>query len=375
MLQVIDTVGNAGAETLQRTFAEAIDRGRFDLRVCGLRSQPGSLTIPALKALGVPVIVLNQRASYDLPALWRLAGYIRRHDIDIIHTHLQGADIVGRLAGFITRRPVVSTIHNGRIDLDQEPRHRQWLERWTARLWCRRLVVVSELLREEVARWFGLPSGRVVAIANAVDTERFRRDRSFDRAAVKRSLAREGASGDSPLVVNLARLTPQKGQANLLAAARVVLQSRPDVCFALVGEGPLRSELEARARELGITRNVVFAGLRADTPDILGVCDIFVMSSLWEGMPLALLEAMAAGCAIVATSVGGVGQLVVDGVTGLLVPPADPHALAGAILRCAEDPAFARRLGDSARRKAVREYGLRAWAGKWERLYRRELGI
>src|SRR4051812_41583653 len=145
VLQVIDRIGNAGAETLQRTFAEGVDRTRFDLHVCGLRPRPGSITLPVLHALGVPVLVLNQRASYDLPALLALVRYIRRERIDIIHTHLLAGDVMGRLAGFITRRPVVSTLHSTRRDLDDEPGHRQRLERWTARLWCRKLVVVAEV--------------------------------------------------------------------------------------------------------------------------------------------------------------------------------------------------------------------------------------
>src|SRR5690348_9277127 len=170
VLQVIDRLGNAGAETLQRTFAEGLDRSRFELHVCGLRPRPGSITLPALQALGVPVLVLNQRTSYDLPALLALVRYIRRERIEIIHTHLLAGDVMGRMAGFLTRRPVVSTIHSSRQDLDEEPRRRQWLERATAHLWCHRLVVVSERLRAEIADWFDLPLDRVLAIANAVDT-------------------------------------------------------------------------------------------------------------------------------------------------------------------------------------------------------------
>src|SRR5215204_1363109 len=132
VLQVIDKVGNAGAEMLLRTLAESIDHSRFELHICGLRPRPGSVTIPALRELGVPVVVLNQRTAYDLPALMALVRYVRRHKIDLIHTHLLAGDVMGRLAGFVTRRPVVSTIHSGRMDLDDEPRRRQWLERWTA---------------------------------------------------------------------------------------------------------------------------------------------------------------------------------------------------------------------------------------------------
>src|SRR5207237_2820712 len=109
--------------------------------------------------------------------------YIRKHRIDIIHTHLLAADIMGRVAGYLTGRPVVSTIHNTSEDFDAEPLRRRLMERWTGRLMCRKLIVVSELLRQELADWYGIPPGRLVAIPNAVDTESFRRGPDFDRAA------------------------------------------------------------------------------------------------------------------------------------------------------------------------------------------------
>jgi glycosyltransferase involved in cell wall biosynthesis len=371
ILQLIDQVGNAGAEMLLPTFAKGLDRARFEVHVCGLRPRPGSVSMPALRALGVPVVELNQRAAYDLPALLALVRYIRRQRIDLIHTHLQGADIMGRMAGFLTRTPVVSTIHNGLVDLNEEPPRRQRLERWTARLWCRRLVVVSELLREEVTGWFGLPPDRVITIANGVDTARFQRGPEFDRAAVKRALV----GSDGPLISNVARLVPQKAQQYLIAATQIVAATRPDVRVALVGEGDQRAALEAQARTAGVTEQIIFAGFRANVADILAASEVFVLSSLWEGMPVALLEAMAAGCTAVVTDVGGVGQVVRHGETGFLVPPGDAAALAAALLDCVNDPERARRIGAAGQAWVEQEYGMRAWVGKLENLYLRELGI
>ncbi len=369
VLQLIDGMGNGGAEALLVTFAAGLDRQRFDLHLISLRHTPDQRLVRQVRALGVPVTQLHQRNAYDIPALLAIVRYIRRHRIDIIHTHLLAADIMGRLAGWLTGHPVVSTIHNNRTDLDEEPRRRQWLERWTARLLGRRLVVVSELLREEITAWFGLPPERVITIANGVDTERFRPRPGFDRAAVRRHLV----GGDYPLITNVARLMPQKAQHHLIDAARIVLAACPDVRFVLVGEGPLRPDLEAQAAALGLSDRVILAGFRPDVPDILAASDVFVLSSLWEGMPVALLEAMAAGCAAVATDVGGVRQVLRHEVNGLLVPPADPPALAAALLRLCRDPAYTRHLGQAGQAWATREYGMRAWVGKWESLYRREL--
>lgn len=365
VLHVIDRIGNAGAETLLRTLAESLDSTRFELHVCGLRPRPGSVTLPALRELGVPILVLDQHSAYDVKALLGLASYIRRYQIDIVHTHLQAADIMGRMAGCITRRPVVSTIHGGVNDLDDEPLRRRLLERWTARLWCRRLVVVSDSMREGVQRWHALPSSRVITIENGVDTERFRHGDELDREAVKRSLT----GGSGPLVTNVARLVPQKGQQHLIEAARRVVAMRPDAHFALVGEGSLLDDLREQTAAAQISSNVWFAGFRDDVPDILAATDVFVLSSVSEGMPVALLEAMAAGCATVATGVGGVTQVLQHGITGLIVPPADPEAMSTAILRCLNDPDFARRLGPTAQDWVSSHYGMCSWAAKLEALY------
>lgn len=370
ILHVIDRLGNAGAETLVRTFAEGLDRSRFCMYACSLRPCPGSLTLPALQALGVPTVVLNQRASYDLPALFQLVRYICREQIDIIHTHLTAGDIMGRMAGFLTRRPVVSTLHCDRAGLEQEPRHRQMLQRWTARLWCRRIIVVSDTLWQEVADWLGGADSWVVSIPNGVNTDRFRAAPQAERLATKRALV--GSAG--PLITTVARLVPEKAQHHLLDAAQRVLAEWPDARFLLVGDGPLRADLEMQAARRGIADGVTFAGFRSTIPDILGASDIFVLSSVSEALPVALLEAMASACTPVTTTAGGMAQVVEDGITGLLVPPADPGALAEAILRCLRDPVESEKMALAGQEKIRRDYGKRAWVSKLEALYLRELG-
>src|SRR5437762_6909689 len=229
LLQLIDQLGDAGAENLLYSFAAGVDRSRFDLHICALRPWYQPNIVPALRDLGFPVTELDQHHAYDLPVLRDLVSYIRRERIDIIHTHLLAADIMGRMAGFITRCPVVSTIHNGRKDLDGEPLHRQWLVRWSARLWCRRLIVVSTVLRDEIAAWFGVPRSRVLAIPNGIDSARFRPPPDFDRAAKKRDVL----GGDYRMITNIGRLMPQKGQRYLIEAAALITPTMPDVRFLM----------------------------------------------------------------------------------------------------------------------------------------------
>lgn len=370
VLELIDQLGDAGAEQLLYTFASEVDRSRFDLHFCALRPWAYPKVVPALRALGFSVIELDQHHAYDLHIFGKLIGYIRREHIDIIHTHLLASDIMGRVAGFVTRRPVVSTIHNERRDLEIEPRHQQWMERWSAHLWCRRIIVVSPGLRSEIADWFRLPLRRVTALSNGVNTARFRPSPGFEPLPLKRELV----GGDYPLVTNVARLVPQKGQSCLVEAVARVIETHPEVRLVLVGDGPLRGELLSLAQERGIAGNFVITGLRIDVPAILAASDVFVLSSLWEGMPISLLEAMSAGCPAVATRVGGVGEVLEDGVTGLLVPPSDVAALAEAINRCLDDPASARQRAQRAARVVVQKYDVRTMARNWEALYLRELG-
>ncbi len=365
LLQLIDQLGPAGAEQLVLSYARGMDRSRFALHVCALRPWDQPEIVPALRALGVPVHELNQHHAYDLPILRTLIRYVRRERIDLIHTHLLASDVMGRLVGLATRRPVVSTIHNSRADLELEPRHRQWLERLTARLWCRRLIVVSDLLRPEIAAWFGVPAGRVVAIPNGVDTTRFRPRPDLDGALVRRNLV----GCDGPLLVSIARLVPQKAQADLIEALVQVVACRPDVHLALVGDGPLRPALEAQTAALGVADRLVITGQRGDVPEILAAADAFVLSSRWEGMPVSLLEAMAAGCPAIATNVGGVGQLILPGQTGRLVPPGDPAALARAILECLTHPDATRAMADAARARITQEFSTTAMIRRWEALY------
>ncbi|HEX8228372.1 MAG TPA: glycosyltransferase [Chloroflexia bacterium] len=374
VLQIIDVLGPGGAEMLLLTLASSIDASRFDLHVCGLRPDYPSDLAPEIRALGVPVVAMNQRNAYDVPTLLSLVRYIRKHKIDIIHTHLLASDIMGRVAGFITRTPVVSTVHNSRQDFDHEPARRRWMERWSARLWCSRLIVVSPALREEIAGWYGLPASRFVAIPNGVDTTRFRPMPELDSTALKRDLLGDPAvSGEAPLVLNVARLMPQKGLNYLVEAARLVIDKRPEVRFAVVGQGDLKDELDAQVADLGLTGKFVLAGVRSDVPELMAASDVFVLSSLWEGLPISLLEAMSSACPVVSTEVGGVGGVVQDGRTGLLVPPEDPQALAHAILSCLDDPQKARQRATAAREWAHAHYSMETWVRKLEQLYMREL--
>jgi glycosyltransferase involved in cell wall biosynthesis len=167
------------------------------------------------------------------------------------------------------------------------------------------------------------------------------------------------------MVLTVARLEEQKGLEHLVEAAALI----PDVVFVIAGEGSRRAPLEARAQALGVHDRLVFLGYRQDVPDLLACCTVFVLPSLFEGLPLAVLEAMGAGRPVVATRIGGTDEIITDGYTGLLVPPRDSVALARAIRRVLSDTDLARRLGKAGQRRALYEFSAERMAAQVTHIY------
>jgi glycosyltransferase involved in cell wall biosynthesis len=285
---------------------------------------------------GFAVDVLPLRRSFQLGAAWRLARLLRRRRADVLHTHtLAAANVLARLAGRVARVPVVSHLH---IENHFRPATRRVLaalDNATARL-AARLVAVSEDTKRAYERQ-GYPRGRIEVVYNGIDLPPnggFRRN-------------------DPPRIGEIARLCDVKGQRELLQA----LVRLPEAQLVLAGRdleqgGAFQDELERESERLGVRGRVEF-GFHDDVPALLESLDVVALPSWTEGLPVVLLEAMAHGRPVVATPVGGTPELVVDGETGLLVPPRDPEALAAALQRVLDDPDLARRLGTAARARVA----------------------
>jgi glycosyltransferase involved in cell wall biosynthesis len=229
------------------------------------------------------------------------------------------------------------------------------------------------LTRREIAQYLAEGIGRPgqhTFIYNGIDPEAFAGG-GVDRAAVRREM---GVDPEAFLVVSVGRLVPVKGHAHLIDALPEVLRRRPDAAVLIVGDGPLRNDLEGRARSLGVGDRVRFSGHLGDVASVLGAADLFALPSLNEGLGLALVEAMATGLAAVASRVGGVPEVVVDGETGLLTPPRDAGALAGAVLRLMEDAGERRRMGEAGRARVRQHFSIERTVRETERLYEELLG-
>jgi glycosyltransferase involved in cell wall biosynthesis len=251
------------------------------------------------------------------------------------------ANLIGRVAGRLAGVPIII---NSRRNVYIGSPLRESLNRWTSPL-ADRVIAVCELARQVEIERANVPPNHVLTIYNGLDAAAF--DVSdADGLRIRRSFE---IPPPAPLVGSVGRLHVQKDFHTLLTAMTYVRKCLPDVRLLIVGDGDLRDALEDRARAFGLAESVTFAGHRDDIPQILAALDVFTLPSRWEGLPNAVLEAMAAGLPVVATHVGGVPELVVDAETGLLVPPQDPAALSRALLTLLENSDLRREMGRAGR--------------------------
>ena len=298
-------------------------------------------------------------------ALWRL---LRRERPEVVHTHTSKAGAVGRLAAWLARVPAVIHTPHGHIFYGYYGTAASALIRLVERLLAKitdRIVTLTDRGAQEHVHYRIARAKKFTTIHSGIDLARFR-SVHVDPAVKRKEL---GLPPDGAMVGTVGRLVPIKGLEWLLNAAPRVLAQFPQACFVIIGDGPLLGELKQLAAELGIGPSVVFLGAREDVPGCLAVLDLFVLPSLNEGMGRVLLEAMAVGCPVVATRVGGIPDIVVDGTTGLLVPPRDDRALAEAILALLRDRSRRAAYGEAARRHVDGRFAVETMVRHVERLY------
>ena len=347
------SLDQGGLEKLQIEFARHADRDRFDLHFVAL--QHGGMTVDELRKLGWPVEVLDKPAGLRPLKILDLAHRFRRNHIDILHTHNNGPLIYGAPAARLARLSVViHTRHHGR---DHEVNHREVALSSAATRLTDQVVCVSEDSLTQ-GRLDGIAPKRLKTIWNGIDIERF---------------AYQGPNPSGP-VVTVARLQPEKNIESLLQATALIVREEPDFQVEIAGDGRLLDSLKALAKELQIENHVRFLGNINDVPALLSRASMMVLPSLTEGISLTLLEAMARGLPVVATKVGGNPEVVVDGETGLLVPSANPPALAQALLRLHRNPGEARLMGISGRRRIEQYFDVRRMVLDYESLYEKYLG-
>ena len=360
ILLLVVGLGVGGTEAHVLELASRMDRKKFDVLVCSLKplGQLGN----ELQGRGIRVVSLEGQGKYDPRVLWRLREIIKRERPDLVQSFLFWANVAARLLRPAHRKlHVISSYHD---EVVQEG----WFQRFVDRVtmgWAEKIVCCSQAVRRSVESRIGGGEDQFAVIPFGVEVGRYESQTPLSREQL-------GLKEGTPLIGTVCRLVePKKGLRVLLEAIAQLEQghSRPFCQLAIVGEGPAEQDLRSLCQSLGIASRVVFAGVRRDIPRLLPLFDVFVLPSLYEGFGIAILEAMAAGRPVVATTVGGIPEFVRQGETGILVKPGDAASLADAIRSLLLHPEQAREMGLKGQEVVRDHFGIATVVRQHEQVY------
>lgn len=357
-----NALARGGAEEHILTLLHGLDRTRFRASlVC--TPEVAEKVRPDVPD-DVDVVPLRLRKPRDVGAAIALARFLRSRRFDVLHSHLFYSSLFASPIGRVCRVPLI-------VETPHVREH--WRRGWKASYLIDRLagrfvhqyIAVSEANRRYLVQEKGLPARKIVVIHNGVHLARF----TPAHRAPAGLRERLGFGAHDPVLLVVGRLEPQKGHAVLLDAMPAIFREFPATRLVCVGEGALRAELEAKADEVSFRDAVRFVGRQPNVEDWLALADVVVLPSFYEGLPLAAIEALAAGRAMVATAVDGTPEVVVDGATGLTVPPGNPVRLARAICRLLGDPLLRQKLGSAGREWVLERFDQAQQIHRTEALY------
>ena len=352
----------SGQTTHVLSLARGLDHSRYQLTVV----LPESLTLAAkaFQETGARVVPLRMgKLWWGARSFHALAGLIRQEQYDIIHVHSQEAGMPARLVSKLAgARRVLYTPQT----VDIRRTFLQWAyigaEVVLSHI-TERIISVNEIDRERLIRW-GIRANKVVTIANGIDLHLY--EKEPDQDEIRRSL---GVPGSGPLVMQIGRLAPQKAPLAFVEGAALVLRRCPQARFIMLGGGPMQEEVEACIRQKGLSDQVLVLGHRPDAVRLLAAADVVTLTSRWEGTPYSLMEAMAWKKPVVATSVNGCRELVIDGQTGFLVGAGEMNAWSERVAQLLNEPETRCRFGESGYQHLQAGFSLEAMIGKIETLY------
>lgn len=365
LLHLKTSANIGGAEVMLTYWPKYLNKERFNQFVIFAEAGP---LVKIIGNLGLPVeCIADFKGLKGIIRLPGLVSFIRNNKIDLIHAHGARVNLWGSIASLMTGVPIIATEHG--IDLWRGRKHIfNMLDRLSAKVNKLRVGVSPAVC--EMLKAHGIGHDKVVCINNGIDVERF--NISIDVNAKKREL---GIPIDARVIGTVGRLVEQKGHRYLLEAAKIVLKELSDTRFIIVGDGQLRYELEEQALSLGIKEEVIFTGQRDDIPELMAIMDIFVLPSITEGLPLVLLEAMAARKPVVASSVSGIPYVIEADINGLLVPAQDIKSLSDKIICLLKDGHKAESLASQGLRTVTDKYNARDMVAKYESVYARAISI
>jgi glycosyltransferase involved in cell wall biosynthesis len=361
VLYVFAALPVGGAEEVLITEVEGLDKTRFDPLVCVL-SEKGPVG-ERIENRGFPVVALQRMKShrFDPWIIRDLYRLIKDQRADVVHTHLYDGNKYGRLAAGLARVPaLISHYHN----VYPRRRTKYHLINWILSFLNDRIVAVSQAVKESVVAYDRIPPRKIQVIYNGIDLSSFKGD--FKDSDLRQKF---GVKPEDFLIGVVARLEEQKGHIYLFRALRRLMPDFPQIKVLVVGDGTLRPVLEAQVMEMGLSEQVLFAGTRKDILEILATLDLFILPSLWEGFSIALLEAMAMGRPVIATSVGGASEAIRSGHDGLLVPPGEESSLVTAVREALLDPRRYEEMGRRGKETVGRQFTVAQHLTRLQDLY------
>ena len=337
ILQVIPYFCFGGAETMCENLCYALKKQGHDVVAVSLGSERTPIALRMEKS-GVRIVYLDKKPGLDLRMFPRLISLFRREKPEVVHTHLSVIKYVGLAAKLAGVKKCVHTVHNVAYE-EAEGILQKISNRFYFHAGWSVPVALSPEVQKTIVEFYNLPEEKVPVIYNGID--------------LSRCIPKESYGAENLTLTHIGRFNPQKNHRGLLEAFQKILQQVPGCRLQLLGEGELREEMERYARELDVAENVEFAGSQSNVYPYLNRADIFLLPSLYEGMPMTIIEAMGTGLPVVASAVGGVPDMLRQGESGLLVST-DPQEVCDACVTLAKDEALRRKLGETARRESVR---------------------
>jgi glycosyltransferase involved in cell wall biosynthesis len=363
ILHIIDSLKVGGAQTLLVTYAQqarssGMNTSGMNTSIVSLQQKQENSLTAALGSMGAEITYMPKAPLRNASRFLRLLKLIRKENFDLLHTHLAHANVLGILCAISLRIPVIVSMHNilsGR----KRSRSTEKLERFLLRF-ATRIIAVGENVAADYRPLF---PKTIVTLPNAVnEIPRLAED--------ERIVLRQTLTGDAhaPILIAVGRLTEQKGFSDLLRAFEIIHAKNPSAILIIAGDGHLRAKLQDDTEARGLQSHVRWLGMRNDVPNLLAVSDVYLSAAHWEGLSIALLEAMSAGLPAVVTQVGDAPNVIVPG-TGVLVPPRAPDQFATAVEALLQNPPEMRRMGSAARERIHAEYGSQAWFAKLMEIY------
>jgi len=353
ILYVIGQLGRGGAELQLVELVKGLNKNKYNMTVCCLSDKKLDLK-NELQKENIHFIILKKKLKFDITRIPRLIKVIKKNNINIVHSFLSTANLWIRLSVlFIKKPPIITTSLRNcgyRVHKRLYPTLEVLLNKYS-----NKIIENSITGKNFIIKNFKTPNKKLEVIYNGVDLSKF----DF-----------KSENKNKNFIVGIcARLDKQKNHKNFLEAAKIISKRFPNVKFLIVGDGSLRKDLENYSKKLGISNKITFTGVRKDIPDILKKIDISVLSSNYEGLPNIILESMASSKPVVATTVGGIPEAVIDGKTGILVPPKNPEALANAIIKLLKNPKLREKMGKAGRKRVEKYFTIKKMVKEYEKVY------